>query len=458
MAEFDNDHPYPFMKVQNPTVAINTSFSSPSRNLQDSFNCGEKSALEMQHLASRMEALNLSNPYGIHDYGTNHMHDTALNRMRVVGAAQATAQVQPLRPIERFLRSPGCENSVFSQSYHNLEPRCGRCVFMAKDPCGCHMLENEIDNATPQEMHNILKELSDHLHELMKHPFAHHVIEKLFQTRNISITQINAIIFLIVMDVQKLKDVCRDDQGSRVILKMLENVDSPYLIDIITEAMKCITHALMKNLHGGYVIHQFLKFFPPAIFNVVAKNFVDIASDQSGCFSIQKCMDEAELEAFAQLVNEIISNALVLTKHPYGNYVVQFLIKKKLWTINGMLISVLRNKYIELSKNKYASNVVEGLLEFSETEYAAVIVRELMNCSEFLNLLQHPYGNYVCQRALQCTKGSLHNILFNFILFHYEDLCCCPYGKRVLAFAKACKRVCGSNEDADIQDLRQISA
>ncbi|TKY51004.1 Pumilio-like 9 [Spatholobus suberectus] len=412
----DNDHPYPFMQVQNPTV-VGTSVSLPSRNLQHSglgwLNRGETSASGVQGLASRMEALTLSNPYGLRNYGTNHMHEASLHRMRVIGAANAATAHQVHHhhhPIGGFLGSPGCEQLVWSHSHHNLEPHWGRLVSLAKDPRGYRLLHRKIDNATPREIDLILKELKDHLHELMKHRFGHYVIRKFFQSSNVSEVQVNAIILLIVMDVQKLKDVCMDDQGNRVIQKMLENVETPYMINKITDAMSCITVALMKNLNGGYVIQQFLKLFPPLnknfILDIVAKNFLHIARDRRGCCVIQKCMEQAEIEAFLQLVNEIIPNAMVLAEDPYGNYVMQFLVKLKISAINAVLISRLCNNYFRLSTNKYASNVVEDLLQFSETDDAAIIVLELLDGPEFLNVFQHPYGNYVVQRALQCTKGS----------------------------------------------------
>lgn len=54
--------------------------------------------------------------------------------------------------------------------------------------------------------------------------------------------------------------------------------------------------------------------------------------------------------------------------------------------------------------HKHGSNVVEGLLEFSEEGEAAVIVQELVLSHNFVAILQNRYGNYVAQRALKNSK------------------------------------------------------
>ncbi|KAK7390959.1 hypothetical protein VNO78_19198 [Psophocarpus tetragonolobus] len=393
-AENEMDHPLSFMQFQNPR-GVGTWVPSPSRNQHNfGLNRGENSAFGVQSLASQLEALNLSNPYGFHDY----MHEAALNPIRINGAANyaAMAQVHP---------------------HHNLKPHFGGLVSMAKDPRGSRFLQKKIDEATPQEIHLILKDLQYHLHDLIKHPFGHYVIEKFFQSSNISLVQLNSLIFFIIFDLQKLKVSCMDHLGNRVIQKILESVQDPNMIDTITAAMRCIAVALMKNFNGGYVLQQCLRLFPHvnknAILDVAAQNCLDIARDRCGCCVIQNCLEYEGLPAFCELVKNIIENAVVLAEDPYG--------------------------YIRLSMNKYASNVVEHLFQFSEMNCAAVIARELMGSTEFLNVVQHPYGNYVVQRALQYTEGPLHERLYSIIFSNEQNLNSCLYGKMVLHFAKSCR-------------------
>jgi hypothetical protein len=72
-----------------------------------------------------------------------------------------------------------------------------------------------------------------------------------------------------------------------------------------------------------------------------------------------------------------------------------------------MMIKQLRGKFVRLSMSKHGSNVVEDLLRFSNQNDVAVIVEEIMKSCDFLNVVQDPFGNYVAQRALKCTKVCL---------------------------------------------------
>lgn len=60
--------------------------------------------------------------------------------------------------------------------------------------------------------------------------------------------------------------------------------------------------------------------------------------------------------------------------------------------------------------NKYASNVVENLLQFSNIEDVTIIVEELMYNLEFFNVVQD-YGNCVVQRTLKGTEVSFDIII-----------------------------------------------
>ncbi|XP_027934883.1 pumilio homolog 12-like [Vigna unguiculata] len=101
-----------------------------------------------------------------------------------------------------------------------------------------------------------------------------------------------------------------------------------------------------------------------------------------------------------------------------------------------MLVSELQYKFVGLSTDKYASNVVEDLLHYSRTEYAAIIVEEIMESPNFIQVVQDQYGNYVLQRALQYTEGLLYESLRAIILSNRDKLSSCLHGKKVLNVAQ----------------------
>lgn len=83
------------------------------------------------------------------------------------------------------------------------------------------------------------------------------------------------------------------------------------------------------------------------------------------------------------------------------------------------MIAELRGKFAGLSMNKHGSNVVEDLLRCSNQDDVHAIVKELMRSTNFLEVIQDPFGNYVVQRALKCTKVCISIFLkFSGVLTH----------------------------------------
>lgn len=179
------------------------------------------------------------------------------------------------------------------------------------------------------------------------------------------------------------------------------------------------------------------------ILEELGKNCVEIARDIIGCSIFQRCLDQAKGVVLKGLIEEIVSNVLLLVEDRYGyacmwscfqvlyivyiydtflfglqsinwisvffvasyrNYVVLHIIKMKIPVVNAAIVSQLIGKLSQLSMSKHGSNVVEGLLEFSEEREAAIIVKELVSSSNFVAILRSPYGNHVAQRALKNSK------------------------------------------------------
>ncbi|XP_071933530.1 pumilio homolog 12-like [Coffea arabica] len=182
---------------------------------------------------------------------------------------------------------------------------------------------------------------------------------------------------------------------------------------------------------------ELMKYY---ILDVVADNCLDIATDKSGCCVLQQCVEHARGEPRDRLIAEITANALVLSEHPYGNYVVQFIIGLQIPYITSDILSQLAGNYVSLSMNKYGSNVVEKCMKESSEEQAMQIIKEIIGSQNFLTVLQDPFGNYVAQSAFAIAKGSIRHAMINLIQMHYSYLHSHPHGKRVLARARGSKQ------------------
>lgn len=70
------------------------------------------------------------------------------------------------------------------------------------------------------------------------------------------------------------------------------------------------------------------------------------------------------------------------------------------------VLDQLEGHYVELSMQKYSSNVVEKCIAYAAEERHHRIIWELITSPEFHQIMQDPYGNYVIQAALNSSKVS----------------------------------------------------
>lgn len=76
----------------------------------------------------------------------------------------------------------------------------------------------------------------------------------------------------------------------------------------------------------------------------------------------------------------------------------------KIPRVTSDILAQLGGSFVNLSMNKYGSNVIEKSLKEAGEEHVNRIINEMINSPNLLTLLQDPYGNYVAQSALGVSK------------------------------------------------------
>ncbi|PPS13955.1 hypothetical protein GOBAR_AA06610 [Gossypium barbadense] len=260
------------------------------------------------------------------------------------------------------------ENVTLMPSPYSLVEFQGCIYYMAKDQKGCRFLQRIFDEGGCLDVQIIFTEVIDNIVELMMDPFGNYL-------------------------VQKLLDVCNEDQRLQIILTVTKET--------------------------GQLI----------IFDAAAKFCVDIATHRHGCCVLQRCIAHSNGPHRDKLITQISRNGLLLAQDPFGNYVVQYIIELKV--NSGNLLYQFKGHYVHLSMQKFSSHVVEKCLKhFAESR--SQIIRELTSVVHFEQLLQDPFANYVIQSALVVTKGPLHASLVDAVRPH-TILRTSPYCKRIFS-------------------------
>jgi pumilio RNA-binding family len=88
-----------------------------------------------------------------------------------------------------------------------------------------------------------------------------------------------------------------------------------------------------------------------------------IGMHKHGCCVMQRCLEKGALQQKLALADVIIENLAELIEDPYGNYLVQNVLKLKSTEKNEMIFAAIAKDFVRLSQLKFSSNVLEKCLE-----------------------------------------------------------------------------------------------
>ncbi|MCO5567922.1 hypothetical protein L7F22_021618 [Adiantum nelumboides] len=319
----------------------------------------------------------------------------------------------------------------------NLDDLEGHMCMAAKDPQLCRILQAKLVQGNPKDVEKLFEEIMKaNVVELAMDPYANYLVQKLVEVS--SSAQYNSM-FQQFLQTDSLVTMSLNAHGTRVVQKIIVRVaDTPNQRRLMISSLHRDTMRLSKDPCGSHVVQKCLQHLRhedclQCLYDAIISNSEEIASDQHGCLVLQRCLEFGSRYQTKQLIDAISANAVGLSQHPFGNYVVQHIFHLNLPWASKMVIFQLKGKFAELAMQKCSSNVVEKCLKVADEEDQAGIVKELMEPSVFYMLLDHPFANYVIQSALEVTQGSLHTSLVQAILPCVPELRNSTYGKRIIS-------------------------
>ncbi|XP_072982737.1 uncharacterized protein [Typha latifolia] len=318
--------------------------------------------------------------------------------------------------------------------YDNLIGVKGCIYYIAKDQHGCRFLQQKFDEGRHQ-VDVVFDGIIDHVAELMMNQFGNYLMQKLLEV--CTEEQRMKIILVLTKDPTELIKISLNTHGTRAVQKLIGALKTRQQIALVVSALQPGFLDLIKDLNGNHVIQRCLQSLKSHdnkfIFDAAATHCVDIAKHRHGCCVLQRCIDNSSGEDRAKLVAEISANGFELAQDAFGNYVVQYVLDLEIPLAIANLASQFEGRYVQLSMQKFSSNVVEKCLKVFTEDGKAAVILELLSFSQFEELLQDPYANYVIQSALQNSKDSLHAALVEAIRPHAPVLRTSPYSKRIFS-------------------------
>ena len=288
--------------------------------------------------------------------------------------------------------------------YHVYYLIKGKFLSIIKNHKGSKLFQKYFKSFQSDEIiHLLYLEVCPNLDEFITDPYANYFCKKFFSFLN----QKDRIDFLKKIEKSIVSYSC-DSIGTYPIQTIIESLISKLEKNIIISSIKDHIEVLIYDPFGCHVLEKILTFIEEEyisfIYSYIYDNFLKLAYNSNGICTIKKLLaltQEHYLHNKIKII--IINNSYDLIQHPYGNFVIQGIVES--WKDYRDIIILYKNKFFELSLEKYASNVIERFIEKDE-EILNEYIDEIVKTDRTYEVMKSSYGNYVIQKALKISNGE----------------------------------------------------
>jgi len=317
----------------------------------------------------------------------------------------------------------------------------GHIVEFCQDQNGSRFIQQRLETAKVSEKELVMVEVLPCIRRLRNDVFGNYVVQKLLENGSESMKE-------------ELKHTLQGEMlslsmqmyGCRVVQKALEklsNDDVPRLLqEFHGNVLTCI-----HDQNGNHVIQKCVEVLSSKakrasanddetnanifsgriqfIIDNVLESVAPLSCHPYGCRVLQRILEHCVESQKLRTLDEIMKFHRTLLDDQYGNYVIQHVLQYgRVSDRDSILEIVAENGLLNLSRQKYASNVVEKLLKFGTKDQRNAIVREMLktvnskdedldeDTSVVLMMVRDAYANYVVQTSLDVVaEGEERRLL-----------------------------------------------
>lgn len=205
-----------------------------------------------------------------------------------------------------------------------------------------------------------------------------------------------------------LGDLLLDSHGCYIIKTLMERMPTAQLHSVMNSQIapdESLVYSLCTHsLHTRRVV-QFLfdTIDCTSLIDTIAARCSEIATTQQGCIVVQRAMDVAVGAQRQRLFAVIQSFFSTFCFDPFANYVLQHMFTVgDIGEVARGVWPQIKGNVVDLSCNKFASNVVEKCLSKFPAELQHELLHEMYDVPEerLLSMLQDSFGNYIVQTSI----------------------------------------------------------
>eukprot|EP01063_Lacrimia_lanifica_P008189 TRINITY_DN1529_c0_g2_i2.p1 TRINITY_DN1529_c0_g2~~TRINITY_DN1529_c0_g2_i2.p1 ORF type:complete len:650 (+),score=183.05 TRINITY_DN1529_c0_g2_i2:104-2053(+) len=314
----------------------------------------------------------------------------------------------------------------------------GRVAEFSRDQEGSRFIQKQISlGLSDADRRMLFEEVLPEVLDLMTDVFGNYVVQKLIEHG--SPEQMDGILAAFEGHVL---DLSLQTYGCRVVQKALEAAQPAYQ-DMVVDELRRSVPRCVQDQNGNHVIQKCIETMPGRVAFIVEafRGMVQhLATHAYGCRVIQRLLEHCNhLRDIHPILDEILVHAGMLVKDQYGNYVVQDLLIHGSPAYRLGVGKSLAGSLMELSRHKFASNVVEKLFQYGSAEGRYAMLSELMATpgpeqpSALLCMVRDQFANYVVQKLLDLSDDAQRMSIIDHIKPHSVMLRQYSYGKHIIS-------------------------
>ena len=288
-----------------------------------------------------------------------------------------------------------------------------------KEQNKCRIVQEKLEEKKndPNFIGKFFHNIESVLFETINHQFGNYVIQKFF---DIIINQKNkTLITSFFAKIQnELFKISVNSYGTRVFQKALEKLDESNYENFETEELNTIIHNLIEkhlfplcfDKNGNHVFQKIIRLFPKTkndfIYNQLNQSAIEICKLKQGATILQTSLKYANESQKSSLLHTILDDISTLINDEYGNYIIQFILDLKEKEYNEIIFTYITKNTLSLSKKKFSSNVIDKSI-IQDDELSIKLIKHMIDSKVIPEMIKDQYGNYVIQKALTVTSGSI---------------------------------------------------
>lgn len=196
--------------------------------------------------------------------------------------------------------------------------------------------------------------------------------------------------------------------------------------DMLVNELKPFVVNLYESQHGNHVLSKVVQIMPASsleflISALKKKGTLEVAKHRFGCRIMERLIEHCDMlldksdqnqtakdpTGMSGMISEIVQNSRDLSRHKFGNFVVQHLAEFGSPDVRSAIANRLVEGVSDLAMHRSASHVVQRALEHSEQDIIVKILEQLTTSAKpsLVQVACNRYGSFVVEQIARDLEG-----------------------------------------------------